>query len=123
METQDQELQEVREALASLGGQIVRTVATGAPNHILEVSELGGFLVRARHDRWVPWGEITGVYERLKREGTWTNPRSGPDFAWRGAFVAAVLRELSTVEVLRKRNPRTLGYVPTGRPVKLRRKV
>ena len=116
----DQETDDVQRVLKGLRGRTVWTTDRNQPNEIHDISDATGFDVQTKRGReWVPWSQVLQAYRDLCVSGHWINPK-GSKRVWRGAFVRAVLVELTTVQTGRDDSTAVI-YLREGRPVRLRR--
>ncbi len=120
----DAELEAVKTALSNLKGCTIQTEPRGKPNYIVDITEKG-FKVRANNTKPIPWAWVLDGYSNLRKESELDNRARGTmrPFSYRGAFIMPLLAQLTTVEWVEGKVPRTLRYVKEGRPPLLRQDV
>ncbi len=109
----DAELQAVRNELSKLKGQIIYTVPQHKPNRVVDIDPKGIWKKALEGDKppvLVEWTDIFRGYKHLRTKGVADNKTEGQPFGM-GSFTMPLLAELTTVEWVPKKVPRTLRYL------------
>ena len=126
----DAEWADVQRALLLLKGKTIYTLQQHRPNHILAANLADGFCVRTEPQllssgrkrgggtRQIGWRDIKKGYYLLASTGRWLGNPGHKNFGDDGAFVMALLAQLTTVEKMK--TPRCIRYAREGRTPRLR---